>query len=101
MAVIVPLVIARQSRTPLSVPIGATAGILAIGGIALSAVGLALFVSTLRLFVTVGRGTLAPWDPPKHLVVRGPYGFVRNPMISWRDLRAVRRVVDAALSPPP
>src|SRR6185295_13856231 len=29
-----------------------------------------------------GHGTLAPWDPPRALVVRGPYRFVRNPMIS-------------------
>jgi protein-S-isoprenylcysteine O-methyltransferase Ste14 len=38
--------------------------------------------ATIRLFVTVGRGTLAPWDPPQHLVVRGAYRHVRNPMIS-------------------
>jgi protein-S-isoprenylcysteine O-methyltransferase Ste14 len=25
---------------------------------------------------------LAPWDPPKNLVVEGPYRYVRNPMIS-------------------
>jgi protein-S-isoprenylcysteine O-methyltransferase Ste14 len=25
---------------------------------------------------------LAPWDPPRRLVVRGPYRYVRNPMIS-------------------
>lgn len=50
--------------------------------IALFLAGLALFASTLYLFATRGRGTLAPWDPPAHLVVRGPYRFVRNPMIS-------------------
>lgn len=27
-----------------------------------------------------GRGTLAPLDPPKHLVVQGLYRYVRNPM---------------------
>jgi len=31
-------------------------------------------------FFTAGRGTLAPIDPPKHLVVRGLYRYVRNPM---------------------
>lgn len=31
-------------------------------------------------FFAEGRGTLAPVDPPKHLVVRGLYRYVRNPM---------------------
>lgn len=31
-------------------------------------------------FATAGRGTPAPIDPPKHLVVRGLYRYVRNPM---------------------
>jgi protein-S-isoprenylcysteine O-methyltransferase Ste14 len=31
-------------------------------------------------FFAEGRGTLAPLDPPKHLVVRGLYRYVRNPM---------------------
>ncbi len=44
--------------------------------------GLALVAWTVRLFVTVGRGTLAPWDATTRLVVRGPYRHVRNPMIS-------------------
>lgn len=29
-----------------------------------------------------GGGTPAPWDPPHQLVVRGPYRYVRNPMLS-------------------
>jgi protein-S-isoprenylcysteine O-methyltransferase Ste14 len=44
--------------------------------------GLALMVSTIILFVRVGKGTLAPWDPTRKLVIRGPYRHVRNPMIS-------------------
>ena len=44
--------------------------------------GLVLFVASLRRFAGEGQGTLAPWDPPRQLVVRGPYRFVRNPMIS-------------------
>jgi protein-S-isoprenylcysteine O-methyltransferase Ste14 len=44
--------------------------------------GVRLWLETIRLFVVVGRGTLAPWDPPRRFVVRGPYRRVRNPMIS-------------------
>ena len=52
-----------------------------LGG-ALICLGLVLMVATIRLFVTVGKGTLAPWDPPQRLVVRGVYRHVRNPMIA-------------------
>lgn len=51
-------------------------------GISLIGVGLTLLVATIRLFTNVGKGTLAPWDPPRHLVVKGPYRYVRNPMHS-------------------
>jgi protein-S-isoprenylcysteine O-methyltransferase Ste14 len=44
--------------------------------------GLGLMVATVRLFITVGRGTLAPWNPPERLVVCGVYRHVRNPMIT-------------------
>lgn len=44
--------------------------------------GLALRVWTNALFLKFGDGTLAPWNPPTKLVIRGPYRHVRNPMIS-------------------
>jgi protein-S-isoprenylcysteine O-methyltransferase Ste14 len=51
-------------------------------GVLLFCVGLAFASWTCHLFVTVGEGTPAPWDPPQKLVVRGPYQHVRNPMIT-------------------
>lgn len=44
--------------------------------------GLTLAIWTVRLQLTFGKGTPAPWDPPRKLVVRGPYRYVRNPMIT-------------------
>lgn len=79
---LVPVWIARRygvhPRWP-EEPIGWFA---AAAGLAIGAVGMLLFAASLRLFFTIGRGTLAPWDPPRNLVVRGPYRYVRNPMIS-------------------
>lgn len=43
-------------------------------------VGLALYLACVLPFATLGRGTPAPVDAPVHLVVVGPYRFVRNPM---------------------
>jgi protein-S-isoprenylcysteine O-methyltransferase Ste14 len=44
--------------------------------------GLGLSIWTSRLFLEKGEGTPAPWDPPRKLVVNGPYRYVRNPMIT-------------------
>jgi protein-S-isoprenylcysteine O-methyltransferase Ste14 len=61
---------------------GAVAALPVVLGGALIAAGFALWLWTVRLFARVGRGTLAPWDPTRRLVVQGPYAHVRNPMIS-------------------
>jgi protein-S-isoprenylcysteine O-methyltransferase Ste14 len=61
---------------------GAGAAVPVLIGCALIVLGLALWVWTLRLFIRIGKGTLAPWDPTRHLVVEGPYSRVRNPMIT-------------------
>ncbi|MCW5850588.1 MAG: isoprenylcysteine carboxylmethyltransferase family protein [Anaerolineae bacterium] len=53
-----------------------------LAGLSLIGWGLRLMAQTIRLFMTVGQGTLAPWDAPRRLVVLGPYRHVRNPMIS-------------------
>ncbi len=46
----------------------------------LMAVGLVLLLWCVRDFYVRGKGTLAPWDPPRNLVVVGLYRYVRNPM---------------------
>ena len=42
--------------------------------------GLGLLLWCVREFAVVGRGTLASWDPPRHLVGSGLYRYTRNPM---------------------
>ena len=42
--------------------------------------GGALALWCIVAFALVGKGTPAPFDPPRHLVVAGPYRYVRNPM---------------------
>jgi protein-S-isoprenylcysteine O-methyltransferase Ste14 len=56
--------------------------ILRLIGVICISVGLLLMIATIRLFVMVGKGTLAPWEPPQRLVVQGVYRHVRNPMMS-------------------
>ena len=80
--VAVPIWIARRNRIVFTPPANIVdVALLGAGALAL-AVGVLLFAASLARFVTEGRGTLAPWDPPRRLVVRGPYLYVRNPMIS-------------------
>jgi protein-S-isoprenylcysteine O-methyltransferase Ste14 len=42
--------------------------------------GVLVYAACVWQFATTGRGTPAPIDPPKKLVVRGLYRWVRNPM---------------------
>ena len=43
-------------------------------------VGASVLLRCVWDFFAAGRGTLAPFDPPRKLVVRGLYRFTRNPM---------------------
>jgi protein-S-isoprenylcysteine O-methyltransferase Ste14 len=58
----------------------ATIGAPQIAGMFVVAIGTAIALWCVFTFVFVGKGTPAPFDPPRKLVIRGPYRFVRNPM---------------------
>jgi protein-S-isoprenylcysteine O-methyltransferase Ste14 len=64
-----------------------------IAGIIIVSIGAALALWCILTFATIGKGTPAPFDPPRRLVIRGPYRFVRNPMY----IGAVLALAGAAL----
>ena len=80
--VLIPIWIAQ--RNGVAITVGSSVGpvLIQLIGVTLLVLGLVLFVASLWRFTTEGKGTLAPWDPPREFVVNGPYRFVRNPMIS-------------------
>ncbi len=49
-------------------------------GLVLVVLGGALAIWCILTFALVGKGTPAPFDPPRKLVAAGPYRWVRNPM---------------------
>jgi protein-S-isoprenylcysteine O-methyltransferase Ste14 len=55
-------------------PLLLAGGIIGLGG------GV-LLVASIRLIIVYANTTVMPWVPSEHLVVRGPYRTVRNPMI--------------------
>src|ERR1700746_1165408 len=58
----------------------ATTGAPRVAGMIMGSIGTVIAVWCVFPFVFIGKGTPAPFDPPRKLVIRGPYRFVRNPM---------------------
>jgi protein-S-isoprenylcysteine O-methyltransferase Ste14 len=72
-AVWVPLLLLGGARAPAT-------GLGRVLGLVVLATGALLYAWCLWDFATFGRGTPAPIDAPKRLVVRGLYRVTRNPM---------------------
>ncbi len=51
-----------------------------IAGLIVATTGAIIALWCVCAFVWIGKGAPAPFDPPRRLVVRGPYRRVRNPM---------------------
>jgi protein-S-isoprenylcysteine O-methyltransferase Ste14 len=49
-------------------------------GVVVALLGALLAAWCIAAFIAKGRGTPAPFDPPREFVATGPYRYVRNPM---------------------
>jgi protein-S-isoprenylcysteine O-methyltransferase Ste14 len=49
-------------------------------GMVIGTMGAPIALWCIFTFASVGKGTPAPFDPPRRLVIQGLYRFVRNPM---------------------
>ena len=92
-AVLIPLWLARRNASTLVVASSMTQLLPQLAGLGLVTVGVLLFPASLRHFVTEGRGTLAPWDPPRHLVIAGTIPLCPQS----DDLGRCRRLLGEAL----
>lgn len=96
-AIYVPLLIVRDESSGSGICLAVSSALFLMGG--------AIYSWCLWDFATFGRGTPAPMDAPRRLVVRGLYHYSRNPMyvgvlttiLGWAALFGTPRLVLYAL----
>lgn len=76
MLVFLPARVLVWSGVVLPVSVGAAQ----VAGAVVVVSGAVLALWCVGTFIVIGRGTPAPFDPPRCLVLAGPYLVVRNPM---------------------
>lgn len=81
LGLVVPFIIVWAETRNFSRPALAPSLFLRLLGILVAAIGLALLVLTIRMFILLGDGTIMPWAPSRKLITANIYGYVRNPMI--------------------
>lgn len=62
-------------------------------GLAVISLAVMIYIWCAWNFTFIGKGTPAPFDPPKKLVVKGPYKFVRNPMYVFVALALIGEAI--------
>jgi protein-S-isoprenylcysteine O-methyltransferase Ste14 len=75
--VVLPVLGLRRLDTALAL---AVPDVLRYLGLVVFLAGGTLSYASFWLCITQGRGTAFPTEPPKEMLVRGPYRYVRNPM---------------------
>jgi len=79
--IVIPFLIVIFERQLIDRPVITPITSLLVVGIVFCVVGLILFITTIRMFIMIGNGTIMPWDPTRKLIVVSLYRHVRNPMI--------------------
>jgi protein-S-isoprenylcysteine O-methyltransferase Ste14 len=82
LVVLIPFGLAWHYGVAYTPPAGIADTALQAMGTAGMLLGAALLGTSLYQIARRGRDELAPWDPPRRLMIRGPYRRVRNPMLS-------------------